>query len=193
MFGCIAAKLTTQEEGRTHKFILERAENSTIICKADSLAEIELFLSLQGGGYKLEIGATGKDRFGCTFNTCAITRIDGAYGVDMDMLELTIDATYTTSVAILARRNEEYRRNMRLDNATRFAQLHPELSEERTLAFLAVQNRAYRAMHADLDKELDDPRADPPIYYSARTRAYYRLEPMIITGADMYDADEIEA
>lgn len=178
MFGCIDAKL--RQSQRSAFCILARRSNDTEIAKG-TLGEIGEYLGSMG--YRLGVGDTRRDAHGSEYAACLITRKDGRLdeGSD-DMLELTIDATYTASMATIARRNEEFMGKMRLDNPTRFAQLYPEQADERTLAFQRIQDRAYRAMQADLFAGRDTP----------RTRAYYNLDPMIITGADMYGADEME-
>jgi hypothetical protein len=182
MFGCIEAKL--RQSQRSAFCTLERRSNDTEIAKG-TLGEIGEYLGSMG--YRLGVGDTRRDTHGIEYAACLITRKDGRIDEEMDdMLELTITASCTASMETIARRNDEFMHNMRLDNGTRFAQLHPEQADERTLAHLAIQNRAYRAMLDDLDKGLDAPHADPPIYYSPRTRAYFTLGKLHIAGADMY-------
>lgn len=188
MFGCIAAKVTVyKEQNGIRKFVLQRTENDTVICEGVSINQVEAHLAAQG--YKLDMGTTCHDQFGYEYQTCAITRIDGKYGTGTDIMELTTTATYTASAATIAKRHAEFMGKMRLENGTRFAQLYPDQADERTLAHLAIQDRAYRAMLDDLDKGLDAPHADPPIYYSPRTRAYFTLGKLHIAGADMYGDD----
>jgi hypothetical protein len=175
MFGCIEAKL--RQSQRSAFCTLERRSNDTEIVKG-TIEEIQLYLECQG--YRLGIGDTRRDAHGIEYIACLITREDGRLDEKSDdMLELTITASCTASMETIARRNDEFMHNMRLDNGTRFAQLHPEQADERTLAHLAIQNRAYRAMMADLDAGRDTP----------RTRAYYNLEPLHIAGTDMYGDD----
>lgn len=178
MFGCIDAELYQSQ--RSAFCTLERRSNDTEIARG-TLGDIGEYLGSMG--YHLGVGDTRRDAHGIEYAACLITRKDGRLdeGSD-DMLELTITATCTANMATIARRNDEYMRNMRLDNGTRFAQLHPELADERTLTHLAIQDRAYRAMMDDLFAGRNTP----------RTRAYYNLDPMLITGADMYGADEME-